>query len=57
MTEENETIYTDDAYLYKLENFEGPLDLLLEIIKKNKLDIEDVRLADITGQYLQYIRV
>ncbi|MFQ6749584.1 MAG: segregation and condensation protein A [Clostridia bacterium] len=56
MTEENETIYTDDAYLYKLENFEGPLDLLLEIIKKNKLDIEDVRLADITGQYLQYIR-
>ena len=45
MTEENVTVYEDDAYLYKLENFEGPLDLLLEIIKKNKLDIEEPPLA------------
>ena len=51
-----ETLYQEDDYLYKLENFEGPLDLLLEIIKKNKLDIEDVRLADVTAQYLKYIR-
>lgn len=51
----NETIY-DDEYLYKLDNFEGPLDLLLEIIKKNKLDIMEVKLADITNQYLTYIR-
>lgn len=53
--EENQTQYDDDAYLFKLENFEGPLDLLLEIIKKNKMDIEDVKLADITGQYLKYM--
>lgn len=56
MTEENVTLYEDDAYLYKLENFEGPLDLLIEIIKKNKLDIEEVRITDITSQYMQYIR-
>ena len=56
MTEENQTNYVEDEYLYKLENFEGPLDLLLEIIKKNKLDIEEVKLKDITSQYLQYIR-
>ena len=56
MTEENQTNYSEDEYLYKLENFEGPLDLLLEIIKKNKLDIEEVKLKDITSQYLEYIR-
>lgn len=53
---ENLTEYDQDVYLFKLENFEGPLDLLLEIIKKNKLDIEEVKLADITGQYLEYMQ-
>lgn len=47
-------IYEND-YSFKLENFEGPLALLLEIIKKNKLDIEEVKLADLTGQYLEYM--
>lgn len=57
LEEKNEDLsFVDDAYMYKLENFEGPLDLLLEIIKKNKMDIEEVRLADITAQYMQYIR-
>lgn len=46
----NETIYK-----VKLENFEGPLDLLLQIIKDNKMDIETVKLADLTEQYLEYI--
>ncbi|MDD2227159.1 MAG: segregation/condensation protein A [Clostridia bacterium] len=45
----------DDEYKFKLENFEGPLALLLEIIKKNKMDIEEVKLADLTGQYLDYM--
>jgi segregation and condensation protein A len=40
----------------KLENFEGPFDLLLHLIKKNKMDIYDVRIHDITAQYLEYIR-
>ena len=48
-------IFDDDEYKFKLENFEGPLALLLEIIRKNKLDIEEVRLADLTSQYLEYM--
>jgi len=40
----------------KLENFEGPFDLLLHLIKKNKMDIYDIRIHDITAQYLEYIR-
>lgn len=40
----------------KLEAFEGPLDLLLHLIEKNKIDIYDIPIVDITEQYLQYIR-
>ena len=40
---------------FKLSNFEGPLDLLLSLIKASKMEIEDVKLADITSQYLEYI--
>lgn len=50
------TEFLNDDYLFKLENFEGPLDLLLEIIKKNKMDIEEVKLSEITGQYLLYMK-
>ncbi|MFU0823825.1 segregation/condensation protein A [Clostridium sp.] len=39
----------------KIENFEGPFDLLLHLIKKNKMDIYDIRIYDITTQYLDYI--
>lgn len=40
----------------KLEAFEGPLDLLLHLIEKNKVDIYDIPIAEITEQYLAYIR-
>ncbi len=40
----------------KLEVFEGPLDLLLHLIDKNKIDIYDIPIVDITEQYLEYIR-
>ena len=40
---------------FKIENFEGPLDLLLQLIKQSKLSIEEVRLSDITEQYLKVI--
>ena len=40
----------------KLEVFEGPLDLLLHLIDKNKIDIYDIPIAEITEQYLDYIR-
>jgi len=39
----------------KLEAFEGPLDLLLHLIDKNKINIYDIPIADITEQYIYYI--
>ncbi len=39
----------------KLEAFEGPLDLLLHLIEKNKVDIYDIPIAMITDQYMEYI--
>ena len=43
------------TYKVKLDIFEGPLDLLLYIIKKNELDIFDIPIAKITEQYLEYL--
>ncbi len=40
---------------YKLESFEGPLDLLLHLIKSNKLNIYDIPIAEISHQYLEYL--
>ena len=40
----------------KLSVFEGPLDLLLHLIEKNKIDIYDIPIVEITNQYLEYIR-
>jgi segregation and condensation protein A len=40
-----------------LENFEGPLDLLMHLIRKNNLDIYDIPLSQITAEYLQYLDV
>ena len=42
-------------YEVKLSAFEGPLDLLLHLIKDAKLDIKDIFISDITEQYLQYM--
>ncbi|MDR0976008.1 MAG: segregation/condensation protein A [Christensenellaceae bacterium] len=43
------------AVLYHIKDFDGPLDLLLALIKDSKLDIKAVRLSEITGQYLKYL--
>ena len=40
----------------KLEVFEGPLDLLLHLIEKNKVDIYDIPIVEITNQYMEYIQ-
>ena len=45
------------GYSIKIENFEGPLDLLLYLIKKNEIDIYDIPIAQITKQYLEYIEL
>lgn len=44
------------ALSVKLEAYEGPLDLLLQLIEKNKIDIYDIPIVMITEQYLDYIR-
>ena len=40
---------------FKLEVFEGPLDLLLHLIAKHKLDIQDIEISSLLEQYLEYI--
>ena len=42
-------------YSIKLDNFEGPLDLLCYLIDKNKMNIYDVNLTEITNQYIEYL--
>ena len=42
-------------YAIKIENFEGPLDLLLALIDKNKMDIYDIRISEIADQYIEFI--
>ena len=45
------------TYEVKLEIFEGPLDLLLHLIRKNEMDIFDIPIASITDQYLEYLEI
>ncbi|NLY18577.1 MAG: segregation/condensation protein A [Clostridiaceae bacterium] len=44
-----------DACTIKLENFEGPFDLLFYLIEKNKIDIYDIPIFEITDQYMDYL--
>ncbi len=45
-----------EAISYKLEVFEGPMDLLLHLISKHKIDINDIPILQLVEQYLEYIR-
>jgi segregation and condensation protein A len=45
------------TYLVHLENFEGPLDLLLYFIQRDEIDIHDIPIAHITAEYLRYLEV
>lgn len=45
----------NEQLTYRLDDFEGPLDLLLTLIDKNKVDIADIPIASIFEQYMQYI--
>jgi segregation and condensation protein A len=45
----------EDQYRFKLNQFEGPLDLLLFLIKKSEINIYDIPIAQITEQYIEYI--
>jgi len=45
------------SYKVKLEIFEGPLDLLLYLVKKDHLNIYDIPIAQVTEQYLKYLEL
>ena len=47
----------EEQYNIKLPVFEGPLDLLLHLIRENKVDIYDIPISFITSQYLEYIEM
>lgn len=42
---------------FDIQDFEGPLDLLLHLIRRNQMDIKDIAIAPITRQYIEYIRL
>ena len=44
-----------NKYAIRIENFEGPIDLLCTLIEKNKMSIYDINLSEITDQYIQYL--
>ena len=44
-----------NKYAIKIENFEGPLDLLCHLIDKNKMDIYEIKISEIADQYIAYI--
>ncbi|NMB96499.1 MAG: segregation/condensation protein A [Clostridiaceae bacterium] len=46
---------SSEAYKVRLSNFEGPLDLLFHLIEKNKINVYDIPISEITDQYMDYI--
>ena len=46
----------DSVFQVRLEHYEGPLDLLLDLIRRHKIDIHDIPIAQITSQYLEFLR-
>jgi len=53
--EERPVLVRRPVYEVRLEAFEGPLDLLLHLIRENEIDIYDIPIAQITDQYLEYL--
>jgi len=52
---EDEQVTNGAAYKVQLESYEGPLDLLLDLIRKQEIDIHNIPISKITGQYLEYL--
>src|ERR1043165_764307 len=57
VTEPTDFESSPDAYKVKLDTFEGPLDLLLHLIRKSEVNIYDIPISLITEQYLGYIEL
>ena len=47
----------NNQMMIQLQHFEGPLALLLYLIRKDEMDIMDIKIHEITGQYLDYIKL
>ncbi|MEG1581837.1 MAG: segregation/condensation protein A [Clostridia bacterium] len=54
--EDEQVVDIEESYSFHLEQFDGPLDLLLHLIKDAKIDIKDIFVSKITEQYLLYIQ-
>lgn len=54
-TVEEPSLLAEEKVSYKLESFEGPLDLLLSLVHKNKMKIEDIQISVICEQYFDYL--
>ena len=52
----SESVQSESAFDVRLDQFEGPLDLLLNLIRRQKINISDIPIARITEQYLDYLR-
>ena len=57
MTQQTDFESSPDAYQVKLDTFEGPLDLLLHLIRTSEVNIYDIPIKTITEQYLKYIEL
>jgi segregation and condensation protein A len=57
VTEHQDFESSPDAYKVKLESFEGPLDLLIHLIRKNEVNVYDIPISLITEQYLGYLEL
>jgi segregation and condensation protein A len=57
MVEDDSYSEARSDYTFRLEGFEGPLDLLLHLIQKNELDIFNIPISLITEQYLEYLQL
>ncbi len=51
----NMLMFETNKYAIKIDNFEGPLDLLCHLIDKNKMDIYDIKINEIADQYIEYL--
>ena len=47
----------NEKIIYKLDEFEGPLDLLLQLISKHKLNIYDIKISELLEQYMKQIEL
>src|SRR5438105_15278280 len=50
-----EQAYSGGGYKIRIPMYEGPLDLLLDLIKQQKMSVLDIRISEITAQYLDYL--